>query len=492
MMFARSKATPVAILLAALRLVPVAQAQTTLTPSPEWARAMPAGPVAGTRITAEYVKQVGRMAYFWAWPMMNIQNRLLTFRAVKLFALSGGILPIGPVNEVTMLTDYIDPGERAVACPNQDVVYGQAVLDLGKEPAVIQVPDFAGRFFVYQIVDQRTDSFADIGAMYATQPGFYLLAGPDWNGTVPKGITRVFRSPTNVGFLIPRVFTQDTEADKQAVQPLIDQIMSYPLSRYTGQMQTHDWSQVPKVGGGSSGAAEVRWVKPDTFFDELPALLDNLSPLPGEEALYAQIRSVLAAAAHDPQLKQTLQQAARDTETQLVTPLFEFRNWGLPLPYNWTTQNNGAAFGSDYFTRTAVAKSNIFVNKPNETKYFYQDLDAAGGRLNGAHRYTVTFAKGATPPVNGFWSLTLYNRHHFFEPNAIKRYSVGTKNKDLKYEADGSLTIFVQAAPPSEAQRSNWLPAPKEGDFSLYVRAYWPRVAVIDGSWTPPPVQRGD
>jgi hypothetical protein len=99
-------------------------------------------------------------------------------------------------------------------------------------------------------------------------------------------------------------------------------------------------------------------------------------------------------------------------------------------------------------------------------------------------------AKDATPPVNGFWSLTLYNQHHFFEPNEIKRYSVGTKNKTLKYNADGSLMIYVQADPPAGDQRANWLPAPKQGDFSLYVRAYWPKVAVIDGSWTPPPVKR--
>jgi len=100
----------------------------------------------------------------------------------------------------------------------------------------------------------------------------------------------------------------------------------------------------------------------------------------------------------------------------------------------------------------------------------------------------VTFAKDQTPPVNGFWSLTLYNRHHFFEPNAINRFSLGTKNKGLKYNPDGSLSIFVQTDPPADT--SNWLPAPKGGDFSLYVRAYWPKTPVIDGTWTPPPVQR--
>ena len=153
---------------------------------------------------------------------------------------------------------------------------------------------------------------------------------------------------------------------------------------------------------------------------------------------------------------------------------------------------NGAQFGTDYFTRTAVAKSNIFVNKPTETKYTYLDLDGAGGRLNGNHATRSPIAAGKLPPVKGFWSLTLYNKHHFFEPNALKRYSLGTKNKDLRYGADGSLTLYISAKPPADKSlQSNWLPAPKD-DFSLYGRAYWPEPAILDGTWTPPPVAKVD
>jgi hypothetical protein len=159
----------------------------------------------------------------------------------------------------------------------------------------------------------------------------------------------------------------------------------------------------------------------------------------------------------------------------------------IPLPHNWTTQNNGANFGTDYYTRLAVAKSNIFVNSPNETKYFYQDLDESGAQLNGNNSYTVTFAKDALPPVKGFWSLTLYNEHHFFSPNEIKRYSVGTKNKTLVAGPDGSLTIYVQAAAPDGDKKANWLPAPKQ-NFALFMRSYWPEEAILNGSWTPPAV----
>ena len=197
--------------------------------------------------------------------------------------------------------------------------------------------------------------------------------------------------------------------------------------------------------------------------------------MPGEEARYAQVLAVVTAARNNPAIKQAMTEGAKEADEKLVKPLFQFRNYGQQLPHNWSTISDEAAFGTDYFTRTAVAKSNILVNAPNETKYFYQDLDANDARLNSGNRYTVTFDAGQVPPVNGFWSLSIYNEHHFFVKNPINRFSVGTKNKDLNFAADGSLTIYVQAeAPTDPGQRANWLPAPK-GDFSLYVRAYWPK-----------------
>jgi hypothetical protein len=101
----------------------------------------------------------------------------------------------------------------------------------------------------------------------------------------------------------------------------------------------------------------------------------------------------------------------------------------------------------------------------------------------------VTFKKGQLPPVKGFWSLTLYNEHHFFHPNDLKRYSLGTKNKTLQLGPDGSLTLYVGVKPPADGPQSNWLEAP-DGDFSLYVRAYWPEEAILNGKWTPPAVER--
>ncbi len=456
--------------------------------SPLWNRAMPPGPDVRVKITKEYARHVARDAFFWAWPLVNVYNKRLGAEKSKELAYAGPV-PAAPLNRIVMLTDYVAADERIVACPNQDVAYGGGSLGLENTPVVIQVPDFGDRFWVYQAVDLRTDGFVRIGKMYGTAPGFYLLAGPSWRGEVPAGVNEVFRSPTNTGFIAPRIFMDDTAEDRRAIQPLLRQIMMYPLAEYDGTSKSIDWNTIKKLPNAATGEQEIVWVPAESFFDTLPIVLTDAPPLPGEEARYAQVLAVLEAATRDPELKAAMIEAAKEADEQLVKPLLQFRNYGQQLPHYWSTISNEAAFGTDYFTRTAVAKSNIFVNAPVETKYFYQDLDASGARLNGAHGYTVTFPKNQRPPVHGFWSLTLYNEHHFFSPNAINRYSVGTKNKDLKSNPDGSLTICVQAEEPPEDRRTNWLPAPAGREFSLYLRAYWPKVAVTDGSWTPPAVQ---
>jgi hypothetical protein len=450
-----------------------------------------AGPVAGTKVTEPYVRMMAREAYFWGWPMANIFNRRQTFKDLPQPGLMGGIVPVAPINQLSLLSDYIDPAERLVACPNQDVVYGAGSIALDLEPVVLQVPDFGSRFWVYQVVDLRSDSFAELGKMYGTKPGFYLLVGPDWKGKVPAGITQVFRARTNTGFVIPRVFQDDTDVDRNAVQPALSGIDMYPLSKYDGKVKQRDWKQLPKFPAqASDGKAETKWVIPEKFFDELPALLNDAKPLPGEEARYAQMAALATIAKADPQLKAAMIDEAKKADSEVIDPLLQFRNYGLQLPDHWSTISNGAAFGTDYFSRTAVARSNIFVNQQKETKYFYQDLDQAGTRLNGQNGYSVTFAKGKLPPVKGFWSLTLYNEQHFFAPNDLKRYSIGTKNKSLKTNPDGSLTIYVQSESPGKDKESNWLPAPKDADFSLYIRAYWPEPAALNGQWVPPAVAK--
>ena len=128
-------------------------------------------------------------------------------------------------------------------------------------------------------------------------------------------------------------------------------------------------------------------------------------------------------------------------------------------------------------------------NTPNETKYIYRDYDSEGLVLTGKNNYTITFPKGQLPPVKGFWSLTLYNEGHFFNPNPLNRYSLGTKNKTLQKNSDGSLTLYAGAKSPGKDKESNWLPAP-DGLFSLYLRTYEPEKAILEASWMPPNVEK--
>lgn len=446
-------------------------------------------PATGILMHPGYARTIAQMAYVWGWPLVNMLNRNAAITQAPQPGHLNGVLPAAPRGQIAMLADYIEPSETFVTCPNQDVVYGLGFFSLDEEPVVIQVPDFGDRFWVYALYDARTDQFGHLGKPYKTKPGFYLLAGPRWEGLKPDGVTDVIRCSTALANAIPRVFQDDTPEDKKAIQALINQIVVYPLKDFTGEMKTIEWSKVPEIPGPKSEGGETKWVVPEKFFDELGTALDTVHPLHGEHAMYGQFRLLLDAAAKDPEIKKLLVETAVETEKDVIQPFFEWKHNGRPAGNGWNRSTNNAQFGIDYFNRTGTSKSNMFDNRPNETQYFYTDYDGAGAELSGGSSYEVTFSAGQEPPVNGFWSLTLYNDKHLFHPNDLKRYSLGTKNKKLARNADGSLTLYAGAKSPGGEKESNWLPAP-DGRFSLYIRAYWGKEGIIDGSWKPPVIRK--
>jgi hypothetical protein len=465
--------------------------QTTLAlqvPAPGKAADVPVA-ASGIVMHDEYARTIARMAYVWAWPMVNMINRRAAITKAPEPGRLNGVLPCAPRGHVSMLKDYIDPAQTFIACPNQDVVYGLGFFALDEEPVIAQVPDFGDRFWVYALYDARTDQFAEIGKPYQTSPGFYLLVGPNWKGDAPRGVTGVVRSRTSLANVIPRAFMDDTAEDRKAIQSVINQIVFYPLKDFDGTMKTKDWSKAPTIPGPkAAGGGETKWVIPEKFFDQLNVVLDEVPPLPGEEALYSQFRVLLDAAAKDPAIKKVLVDTAVEAEKALIAPFHEWKHNGRPAGNGWNRSTNNSCWGVDYFNRAGTSKSNMFDNTPNETQYFYSDNDASGEPLKGGRSYAITFAAGQEPPVNGFWSLTLYNEHHFFHPNSLKRYSLGTKNKTLKRNGDGSLTLYAGATSPGADRESNWLPAP-DGHFSLYIRAYWGKQGILDGSWQPPGIR---
>ncbi|GAA1383079.1 DUF1254 domain-containing protein [Catellatospora chokoriensis] len=437
-----------------------------------------------------YAQAVAGMAYLWGWPIINMINRRAAVTQAPHPGLLNGVLPVAPRGRLGMLHDYIDPTETFVTCPNQDVVYGLGYFALDEEPVVVQVPDFDDRFWVYALYDARTDQIGDLGKPYATPPGFYLLAGPNWQGATPDGVQAVIRTTTSLAAIVPRVFMDDTPQDRTAIQPVINQICCYPLAEFDGTWKTTDWAASPTIPGPPADSeGETTWVVPDKFFDQFAQALDEVPPLPGEQALYDQFRLLLDAAGNNPDLAKALVETAEQAEQDVIKPFFCWNHNGLPAGNGWNRSTHNAQWGVDYFNRTGTAKSNMFDNRPTETQYFYTDHDGDGQQLVGAHRYEITFPAGQEPPVDGFWSLTLYNDQHLFHPNDLGRYSLGTKNTNLLRDPDGGLTLSAGGPQPKDDHASNWLPAP-QGPVSLYIRAYWGQQAILDGTWQPPEVRR--
>src|SRR5262245_56019756 len=379
-------------------------------------------PATGIVMHPDYARTIAQMAYVWGWPIVNMINRRGAITQAPQPGHLNGVLPAAPRGQIAMLADYIEPSETFVTCPNQDVVYGLGFFSLDEEPVVVQVPDFKDRFWVYAMYDARTNQFGEVGKPYGSKPGFYLLVGPRWKGEKPAGIQAMIRSSTELANLIPRVFMNDTAEDRKAIQPLINQVVAYPLKQFDGKMKTIDWANARAIEGPkSSGAGETVWVVPEKFFDQLGGVLDSVAPLPGEEALYAQFRALLAAAEKDPAVKKLLVETAVETEKEVIKPFFAWKHNGRAAGNGWNRSVNNASTGVDYFNRTGTARSNMFDNKPNETQYFYTDGESSGAPLEGGKSYEIAFAKDQEPPVNGFWSLTLYNDEHLFHSNDLKR-----------------------------------------------------------------------
>jgi hypothetical protein len=448
-------------------------------------------PANGVVMPEGYARAMAQFAYLWGWPLVNMVNRRASITQAPAAGLIGGIVPVAPRGRIAMLVDYVAPEETFVTYPNQDVVYGNGFFALDVEPVVIQVPDFGDRFWVYALYDGRSDQFGHLGKPYGTKRGFYLLVGSNWRGSAPAGVTEVVRSPVELANAIPRIFLNDTAEDRAAVRPLVNQVVAYPLAEFDGQMKTVDYAGLPHFPAPppSSGGGETKWVVPEKFFEVLPTVLDDVPPQPGEEAIYANLRQLMNAAHADPAIAKLLAEAAVDAEREIVLPLFQWRHNGVPTSNNWNRSSHGAEFGVDYFARLSTAKSNMFENRPSETQYFYTDVDSAGDPLEGANNYAVTFPPGQTPPVRGFWSLTVYNDKHLFHPNSLNRYSLGTKNTTLKRNDDGSLTLYAGKDSPVPDREANWLPAP-DGAFSLFMRAYWGEEPILDGSWQPPKIEK--
>jgi hypothetical protein len=467
--------------------------------------------VAAKLANEAYVEALARIVYYWAYPAIDQQGRQSMWEVMKAPGSMFGILPAAPMNTTGAINDYLPPAQRFVVTPNNDTFYGPGFAHLGKEPAVVQTPiDVpSGHYWTIQIVDAFSNVIHQIGSASKTPGGKYLLVGPDWKGEKPEGFLDILRMPTNYAGVFGRSFAARTPEGKRRAIAVLNQLGMYPLSKNTVARHQFDADAAVKntffppgftaeMLAADPDAFRPEYVVPEKFWTDLKRVLAE-NPMVGsdDKPMADQARALVVLYESDPLWKALLDHVALEADVALRDSGL-YTQVGVDCGNGWQRQENGGAWGSDWFGRALAGKAYIYVNDFREAIYLIRGTDAKGALLNGRHRYTMTFPKDGLPPVDpargGFWSLNMYDRDYFFlahSPNG--RTNIGTVSLDaneLKFGNDGSLTIHLSAEAPTDAEaKPNWLPAPAD-QFALCVRTYVPTQALLDGTYKLPNVER--
>jgi hypothetical protein len=470
------------------------------------------GGVAARLANQAYVEALAKIVFYWGYPAVDTYGRTDAWTVMKDGpGATMGLFPGAPKNHMAYLDDYMSPAQRKVVTPNSDTIYGASFMDLAGEGVVIQTPTAVppGHYWTIQIVDLFTTVTHQLGSASGTPGGKFLLVGPDWRGDKPDGFLDVLRSPTNIAVAMGRSFTARSPQAKAQARAVLNQIGVYPLSQDQPGPRTFDCEAIarnkvypppltPEIIAADPDILRIRPVHAERFWDDLETALDaNPRVGPDDAPLADQARTLLALRTSDPTWKALIDRAALVAETQLYESA-KYHQLGVSAGGGWQRQENGGAWGTDWFGRAVASVVYIYVNDYHEAIYFVRGTDAKGALLQGRYSYTITFPKDGLPPVDrargGFWSLTLYDQDYFMvTPSPNGRNNLGTVNLDadeLVFGDDGSLTLTLSSREPSDpTARANWLPAPA-GQFALLVRAYVPNEAILSGAYALPEVTR--
>lgn len=377
-------------------------------------------------------------------------------------------------------------GDTTVVRPNTDTLYSLAWLDLADGPQVLHVPPMPGRYWLFQGLDAWTNVFADPGIRTAgSAGGRFLFAGPDWNGPVPDGAT-LYRSPTRMAWLLGRIEIDGPE-DLRPVQTLQDAVRLAPLDAARTQM-------IPArrpFDGDLPPPGRLRAMEPRTVFRRLAALMAENPPAAEDTPALNLLAKINVEPADAPDWSGfgplALAAMAKGVETarsRLADASPGESGWTTPEPHI-------GSYGTDYAYRAGVARYGLGANLPEDALYPSTQTDASGASLEGGGVYRLRFEAGELPPVNGFWSITLYNAAGYLVANPAERYTLSSRDS-LVVDDDGAVTLDIHPGPPAPGREANWLPAPPEASFNLLGRLYWPRQRALSGKWTMPPVVRVD
>jgi len=427
--------------------------------------------------------------------------------------------PHGVINQFVHILSFPDPTLTIVVSPNVDTLYSIACLDLAPEPIVLHVPDTHGRYYLMQMMDAWSNVFASLGKRTTgTAAADFAIVGPGWQDTLPPSVKRV-QSPTNLAWILGRTQCNGKD-DYAAVNAIQRQYTLTPLSAYGQPYQPPDFGPAdPSVDVNTPPVTQVAQMDAAAFFGRLARLMKDNPPAPADGPMVQKLASLgivpgrpLEPAAVDPAVMKGLEKAvwtvkaffdaaAKGTQGKVEESAWEQEVFNLlnsaiqrymaKIVNGWLiAPMDIGRYGTDYALRAYVALIGFGANLPEDAVYPNARVDGRSQPLTGQHRYVLHFAKGQTPPVNAFWSITMYDSKQALVPNPINRYAIGDRDK-LKFNPDGSLDLYLQHQSPGPEKEANWLPAPP-GDFNVALRLYWPKKEILDGTWTPPPINRVD
>ncbi len=438
-------------------------------------------------LTADQARSIATDAYLYLYPLvlMDLTRKQLTnIDAGKEFGK-------GPMNMFVNVPAYPPADFKGVVRSNFDTLYSIAWLDLTREPLVVSAPDTSGRYYLLPMLDMWTDVFASPGwRTTGTHAANYLVTPPGWSGKVPECFAHI-AAPTPYVWIIGRTKT-DGPADYDAVHKIQAGYKVTPLSRWGNAAEPVTAKTDPSVDMKTPPMVRADTMEIGAFFKYAAELLKLHPPHITDQPIVAQMQQIgiepgknFDISTLDPALQKALQSAPADAR--------QLMKWKLPTlarVANYWSMNTDTmgVYGNYYLKRAMVAQLGLGANLPEDAIYPINLGDEAGKPLDGTNKYTIHFDKGATPPVDAFWSLTLYDPDGFQVGNALNRFAVSSW-MPFAYNADGSLDLYFQSDSPGKEKEANWLPAPK-GPFTLTMRLYSPQADALTGKWNPSPIKR--
>jgi hypothetical protein len=403
-----------------------------------------------------------------------------------------------PMGQIVRMREYPSAAFRDVTAPNADTLYTTAWVDVGHEPWVLSLPDAKGRYYLFPMLDGWTDVFQVPGKRTTgTGPQTYAITGPGWKGKLPAGV-KEYKSPTAIVWLLGRIYCTGTPEDYTAVHKLQDEISLVALSAY-GKPYTPPPGKVdPSIDMTTAVRDQVNALSADDYFNLLAKLMKDNPPYAADAPILRKMTKlgIVPGQPFDrsklgPVAKEAFDHVPKIAQEKIMLWLKEGILYGdMKLENGWIFITKTGHYGKNYIQRALVAAIGLGANRPQDAVYPTSEGPSLLGSYTGEKKYVMHFPKGQLPPVQGFWSLTMYDKDYFFVPNPLNRYSISAR-QDLKANADGSVDLYIQNESPGADKESNWLPAPTD-KFILMLRLYWPKEtapSILDGTWKIPPVK---